>query len=156
MDSDSRARAAEYYDLQPHNPDDIEFYRERLPSADSRVLELGCGTGRVLVPLIESCRFIYGLDNSQAMLSICQRKIDRADFQPDKARAEFSDITNFDLGEKFDLITAPFRVLQNLDSDAQVFVWGFGTLLPRTGDPSLRALRSTVTRRLPLLSRRTL
>jgi SAM-dependent methyltransferase len=120
VDYDSRARAAEYYDLQPHNPDDIEFYRGRLPSADSRVLELGCGTGRVLVALIESCRFIYGLDNSQAMLTICQRKIDQAEFQPDKARAEFSDITNFDLGEKFDLITAPFRVLQNLDSDAQV------------------------------------
>ncbi len=120
MGTDSRAKSAEYFDLQPSNPDDVGFYRDRLPSTDATVLELGCGTGRVLVPLAASCRLIHGLDNSQAMLSICRRKIDEAGIGSDKARAEYSDITDFDLGKKFDLITAPYRVFQGLDIDTQI------------------------------------
>jgi len=51
MQDDIRAEAAQYYDANPTIPDDRAFYTARLPSVDAAVLELGCGTGRVLLPL---------------------------------------------------------------------------------------------------------
>ena len=44
---DIRDDAAQYYDLQTFPIDDLAFYRERIPGRQARVLELGCGTGRV-------------------------------------------------------------------------------------------------------------
>ena len=66
---DIRVEAAQYYDLQP-GPDDISFYKNLISSKDADVLELGCGTGRVLSRLSGRCRYIHGIDLSEAMLSI--------------------------------------------------------------------------------------
>jgi SAM-dependent methyltransferase len=120
MSNDIRAKAVQYYDLCPDMPADVPFYRSLIPSPESRVLELGCGTGRVLVPLAEVCGYIHGLDLSEAMIEVCRRKLDAADIPTTRARAEVNDITNFALKETFDLIIAPYRVLQNLESDAAV------------------------------------
>ena len=120
MSNDIRAKAAIYYDLCPDVPADVPFYRSLIPSPDAWVLELGCGTGRVLVPLAGACGYIYGLDLSEAMIDICCRKLDAAGIATTKARAEVKDITNFTLNQTFDLIIAPYRVLQNLEADAAV------------------------------------
>lgn len=117
---DLRETAAPYYDLNPTIPDDVAFYRALLPSADAVVLELGCGTGRVLRPLAESCGFIHGIDASEAMLTICRQKLHAAAIPPTKAQVAVGDITNFHLGRMFDLIIAPYRVFQLLDTDTQV------------------------------------
>ena len=120
MSDDMRAEAAKYYDVNPTIPDDIAFYQARLPSSDASVLELGCGTGRVLLPLAAVCGFIHGMDRSQAMLARCLQKLQAAAIPPTKARLELGDITHFALGQRFDLIIAPYRVLQNLEMDAAV------------------------------------
>jgi SAM-dependent methyltransferase len=120
MQSDIRAEAAQYYDTNPAIPDDIAFYQARLPWSDASVLELACGTGRVLLPLAASCGFIHGIDRSQAMLARCLQKLQAAAIPPSKARVEHNDITHFALGQLFDLIIAPFRVFQLLETDAQV------------------------------------
>ena len=112
--------AAKYYDLQPNFPDDNPFYLRALPSPNAHVLELGCGTGRVLIPLSNACGYIHGLDSSEGMLTICQEKLRESGIPSTKAVAEFGDITDFDLGRKFDLIIAPFRVFQNLDAEDAV------------------------------------
>jgi SAM-dependent methyltransferase len=120
MISDIRAEAARYYDLNPHVPQDVPFYRERIPAPDAQVLELGCGTGRTLVPLAPSCGYIHGIDISEAMLALCQQKLHAGGIPSEKAHVELGDITNFALGRTFDLIIAPYRVLQNLETDRQV------------------------------------
>src|SRR5690349_15180494 len=120
MQKDIRGEAAKYYDLQDNPTADIAFYERLLPSPAARVLELGCGTGRVLVPLAVHCGFIYGIDASEAMLVHCREKLERAGIGPKRARVTLGDIADFDLGERFDLITAPFRVLQNLETDVHV------------------------------------
>jgi SAM-dependent methyltransferase len=83
MSEDIRAEAAQYYDVNPTIPDDLTFYQARLPSSDAAVLELGCGTGRVLISLAAMCGFIQGIDRSQAMLACCLTP-------PSTARAEES------------------------------------------------------------------
>jgi SAM-dependent methyltransferase len=84
------------------------------------VLELGCGTGRVTLALAQHCGYIHGVDLSEAMVSICREKLSQADIPPVKAKVQVGDITDFDLGQTFDLIMAPFRVFQNLESDSEV------------------------------------
>ena len=64
---DAGARAVKYYDANPVFPNDIPFYRQRIPSLRARVLELGCGTGRVLVSLLSHCGYIHGIDHSAEM-----------------------------------------------------------------------------------------
>lgn len=120
MTIDIRVEAAKYYDRDPEPLDDIPFYKRRIPSPRAKLLELGCGTGRVLVPLAGSCAYIHGVDASPAMLSICRDKLGKAQIPATEARVEIGDIANLNLGKVFDLITAPYRVFQNLETDAEV------------------------------------
>src|SRR5262249_6680782 len=116
MSSDIRAQAAKYYDLNPDIPADVPFYTGVIPSPKARLLELGCGTGRVLLSLAQKCGYIHGLDLSEAMVAVCRRKLAAAGITPTKAQVEVRDITNFALHQTFDLIIAPYRVLQNLET----------------------------------------
>ena len=90
------------------------FFRRR------RVLELGCGTGRVLVPLAEKSGIIHGVDISEAMLSVCREKLAEKAIPTTRAEVQQGDITGLDLGKRFDLILAPFRVFQTLETDREV------------------------------------
>lgn len=117
---DIREGEARFYDLNPNLPEDIPFFLDRIPSPDTRVLELGCGTGRVSVPVARRSAFLYGLDRSVAMLEICRWKLQAAGLGEDRVRVAESDICDFDLGEEFDLVIAPFRVVQSLESDIQL------------------------------------
>jgi SAM-dependent methyltransferase len=118
--TDIRAAVARYYDLTPQFPNDVPYYTALIPSRDASILELGCGTGRVLVQLAQHCGFIYGIDRSESMLAICRQKVRDANLPPTKISITEGDISQFELGRAFDLIIAPWRVLQNLEKDAQV------------------------------------
>ncbi|MCI0692275.1 class I SAM-dependent methyltransferase [candidate division KSB1 bacterium] len=120
MSEDIRAAAAKYYDLDPNPLDDVPFYERLILSPQAYVLELGCGTGRVTVPLAASCGYIHGIDRSPAMIAICRPKLEKAKIGAEKVRVDAGDITNFDLARKFDLIIAPYRVMQNLETDREV------------------------------------
>ncbi|MFZ0428301.1 MAG: class I SAM-dependent methyltransferase [Acidobacteriota bacterium] len=120
MHDDLRSNAAEFYDLNPDFPPDVPFYRSLIPSSTADVLELGCGTGRVTIPLAPHCRLIHGLDRSAAMIRLCRRKLNRANIACGRIVVSEGDITSFDLGRRFDLILAPFHVLQNLETDGEV------------------------------------
>ena len=117
---DIRAEAAKYYDLWPPAFKDVAFYADRIPSGNASVLELGCGTGRVLIPLAESCAYVHGIDVSEAMVDICREKIAQAGLPWGRTSVAVGDITRFDLGRQFDLIIAPYRVFQNLETDEEI------------------------------------
>lgn len=120
---DQRLGTAEYYDAQPppYKNADIPFYRSLLPSPEAKLLELGCGSGRVLIPLAQSARLAYGVDVSAEMLAVAWAKLRAAGLPPARALIAFGDITALpDLGHRFDLITAPFRVFQALIDDSAV------------------------------------
>ncbi len=120
MKIDIRLAAAKFYDFNPNVPRDVPFYQALIPSPMATVLELGCGTGRVTIPLAPHCRFIRGIDLSPAMIELCRGKLTKANIPPDKVAVTEGDITDFDLGQRYDLIIAPFRVVQNLETDAEV------------------------------------
>lgn len=120
MKIDIRTEAAKYYDSNPDFLNDTPFYQKLMPSPNSSVLELGCGTGRVTLALVAYCQYIQGIDISPAMISICREKLLKANIPQTKVQVFEGDISDFDLNKTFDLIIAPFRVLQNLETDQEV------------------------------------
>jgi SAM-dependent methyltransferase len=94
---------------------DVQFYVDEAVDAGESVLEVGCGTGRILLPIARSGRTIHGLDASPAMLDRCRAKLQQ---EPKAVQRRVTldrgDARAFDLGRQFDLVIAPFRVLQHL------------------------------------------
>lgn len=110
---------AEFYDAayESRNRKDLNFFLDYSKRAKGRTLELGCGTGRVLIPTaIAGCK-ITGLDLSPYMLKKCQDKLDK---QPKKVQERVrliqGNMINFKTGELYQLVTMPFRPFQHLIS----------------------------------------
>ncbi|MFQ5872364.1 MAG: class I SAM-dependent methyltransferase [Dehalococcoidia bacterium] len=108
---------AEFYDhVGPYiQRADIEFYVGLPRESGGPVLELGCGTGRVLIPTARAGVTITGVDLSDQMLDACRRKLTQ---EPTEVQARVDliqgDICDFKLGRKFKLVTIPFRPFQHL------------------------------------------
>ena len=66
---------AELYDyVVPYRErQDVGFFVEAAKESEGPVLELGCGTGRVLIPTARAGVEITGLDLSTDMLGICRK-----------------------------------------------------------------------------------
>lgn len=107
----------EFYDHLPlySNRHDGEFYLNAARRQGSPILELGCGTGRVLLPIARAGFDITGLDLSPQMLARLHSKLalEHTDVRS-RAKLIQGDMTAFDLGAKFPLVTMPFRPFQHL------------------------------------------
>ena len=59
-----------------HQGEDIPFWLGLAGSLDGPILELGCGTGRVLVPLLQAGHELVGLDVDLAMLKYLKDQLE--------------------------------------------------------------------------------
>jgi ubiquinone/menaquinone biosynthesis C-methylase UbiE len=67
---------ARYYDADFRGyTEDVPFYHELARRSGGPILELMCGTGRVLLPLAEAAHQITGVDISPAMLAIARERL---------------------------------------------------------------------------------
>ena len=89
--------------------DDIPFYLDEAKRSGGPVLELGCGTGRVSIPIALSGIELVGLDSSTAMLERAQQKAESTGATGLSLLQ--ADMRNFLLPDKFSLIIIPFRGL---------------------------------------------
>jgi SAM-dependent methyltransferase len=80
---------------------DIEFILDQARTLNGSVLELACGTGRILQPVADAGFAATGIDLSPGMLAEARRKAQSAHSAP---RYIEGDIRNFSLGEHFALI----------------------------------------------------
>ncbi|SRR6266508_1188277 len=114
---DEYAFIAELYDhVVPYRDRaDIAFFVETAKRAGSPVLEVGCGTGRVLIPTARAGLDIVGLDLSERMLAVCRQRLGE---EPEAVQARVQlvqgDMRRFELGRAFTLVTIPFRPVQHL------------------------------------------
>jgi SAM-dependent methyltransferase len=110
---------AEFYDhVAPYRErTDVAFYVEMAQAAGGPVLEVGCGTGRVLIPTARAGVEITGLDLSPSMLAVCRQSLaqESAETQA-RARLVEGDMRDFGLAQQFALVTLPFRPFQHLTS----------------------------------------
>lgn len=96
---------ARFYDLEYQRfTGDLEFYRRLADDAGSPILELACGTGRVLLHLARCGHTVTGLDISRPMLSIAR---DRLAAEPPEVQARVTiveqDMRHFRLEGRFRL-----------------------------------------------------
>jgi SAM-dependent methyltransferase len=114
---DEYASIADLYDhVVPYRErDDVAFFVEAASESGGPVLEVGCGTGRVLVPCARAGVEMVGLDASAAMLAVCEKRLrdESADVRA-RVRLVQGDMRRFDLGRTFGLVTIPFRPFQHL------------------------------------------
>ena len=109
----------DFYDYLPiySQRDDINFYVEWANRLDKDVLELGCGTGRVSIPIIYTGVNVIGLDYSMPMLKKFKSKLEQEEWDiAERLSIIRGDMTNFRLNKKFGLIILPFRPFQHLIS----------------------------------------
>ena len=115
-DAYNSAELAELYDAVYADRDDHAFWSALAP-ADGAILELACGTGRVLLPLAREGHEIVGLDLSVQMLDRCRAALAA---EPAEVRGRVrlvqADMTSFTLDRRFALITSPFRGFQHVTS----------------------------------------
>src|SRR5829696_1200367 len=57
---------------------DVPFWRNLAVHAGGRVLELGCGTGRISIPLGRAGVSLTGIDRSAAMLARARSRVRRS------------------------------------------------------------------------------
>src|SRR3954454_20294366 len=94
---------------------DIPFWKSLARQQRGLALELGCGTGRLALPLLKSRARLVGIDRSEPMLERARRKARRAGLAK-QARFVRGDIRRLPFRTRpgFALVLAPYGMLQSL------------------------------------------
>ncbi|MDQ3368988.1 MAG: class I SAM-dependent methyltransferase [Myxococcota bacterium] len=102
----------EHYDAcHASRHDDLLFWIQMASSAKS-VLELGCGTGRIAIPLAVKGSQVTGIDTSESMLAQARRNARGAGVDLEWVHG---DMRTFELGrDDFDLVVLAFNGLNAL------------------------------------------
>ncbi len=71
-------RLSRWYDLfsGSEHPFKMQGLKMLAPGTQEEILEIGCGTGKLLVELARNAGHVTGLDISPGMLSVCRRRLD--------------------------------------------------------------------------------
>jgi SAM-dependent methyltransferase len=108
------AQLATLYDVFGFD-DDLPLYLDLARAQGTRVLEVACGSGRVLVPLARAGFDIVGVDISPHMLALTRAKLDAEPAAPLAARLVQADMRDFRLETTgFDLAIAAVKSLAYL------------------------------------------
>jgi ubiquinone/menaquinone biosynthesis C-methylase UbiE len=93
-------RFASFYDddYRAYN-DDLAAIADLAAEQGDPILELGCGTGRVLVPLAAAGHTIVGVDISPALLDIARKKLEHTSYAANVTLVQ-DDLRSFDLPYK--------------------------------------------------------
>jgi SAM-dependent methyltransferase len=119
--TDAALRATLYAALHRGTPGDLAFHLAACEGG-RRVLELGCGAGRIALPLARAGHEVLALDLDAALLDIARARARRL---PASARARLllreGDMRALDLGEQvFDRVVLAHSTLYCLQSDDEV------------------------------------
>lgn len=109
---------ADFYDwenAQTLDRRDVKFWQGMAERARGPVLELGCGTGRVTIPVARTGARIVGVDRSSEMLGHALKRMRRvrSSARPSLLRGDIRFLP-FGSSARFDLVMAPYGILQSL------------------------------------------
>ncbi|CAN5830944.1 class I SAM-dependent methyltransferase [soil metagenome] len=115
---------------------DVAFW-ERLARAQAgRVLELGCGTGRLTIPVARTGARVIGIDRSAEMLARGRQRLRRTRLAASASLVR-GDIRFLPFRRRsgFSLVMAPYGMLQSLtrEKDLEATITSVHRVLPRGG-----------------------
>jgi SAM-dependent methyltransferase len=98
--------ASEIYDIDkpPGRLPDTAFYLDRLAGVPGPILEPACGSGRAMLPFLQSGREVWGFDTSPDMLARCRSLCAQHGFSPDLSEQTFE---SFSYDRRFGAIMIP-------------------------------------------------
>lgn len=108
-------RLAAVYDLFNDGGEDVPFYVALAGETPGRVLDVGCGTGRLACALAAKGHEVTGADPATAMLEAARRKPEAGKIAWVEGFAD-----ELDLAERFDLIVMTGHVFQVFLEDAEI------------------------------------
>lgn len=118
VNTDPYTITANYYDEVYATKEELidrDFYVDLAKKIGGPVLELACGTGRVLLPIARQGIAIHGVDSSPSMLDVLQKKLAQ---EPKDVRELVSviegDLRSLRSNTKYPLVIIPFRPLQHM------------------------------------------
>ncbi len=118
MDLNTYSLMAQYYDgaySVKSELTDLPFYLQRAQASGGPILEIACGTGRILLEIAKMGIPVTGIDYSSAMLSILRDKLaEESDEIQHRVRLFEGDMRTFSLAERFKQVFIPFRPLQHM------------------------------------------
>jgi SAM-dependent methyltransferase len=92
--------------------EDLPFWLDLARQQGGPILELGCGSGRVLLPLAQAGHQVYGLDSDPGMLAVLRQQLTPA-LRP-AVKVWIGDLCAFHLGAAFSLILLPCNTYSTL------------------------------------------
>ena len=100
---------------------DVAFWTRLAAAQKGAVLELGCGTGRITVPVAREGASVVGVDRSAEMLARGRQRLRRARL-PRAATLVRGDIRALPFRSRpgFSLVMAPYGILQSLTREADL------------------------------------
>lgn len=119
MHHDAYADIVDLYDLEhDHYTEDVEFLIELANLGDGAILELGCGSGRILLPLAESGHRVVGVDSSEPMLQSARARARKQNVDVTLRRGDMARIDTIP-GGPFGLIIASLNSIMHLSEQGQ-------------------------------------
>lgn len=140
---------AGFYDLVYYDAYDVDFYLLEARNAKGPVLEVACGTGRILLRLLREGIDATGIDIAENMLAVLKEKAQAMGLKPDVRKADMRD---FRIDRKFRLIIVPYRSFLHLltESDRKKALLNFmdhlekgGRLILHSYEPSQEDIERT-------------
>src|SRR5437762_3976376 len=94
---------APFYDIEHDRfSEDLDMYRNYAELSGGKILELACGSGRVLLPLAQEGYKLTGVDSSEKMLELAQQRLQEKELA-DHCQLITQDMRKLHLGQKYRL-----------------------------------------------------
>ncbi len=115
---DFYSSGAKHYDAAYSAKDNLvdrDFYLSLAREYGGPVLEFGCGTGRITLPLARQGVDVTGMDASHFMLEVLRAKLAKeSESVRRRTRVVEGDFRTHYLGDQFSLVAIPFRPMQHM------------------------------------------
>ena len=107
--------SAQLYHILTHNLSfDLKWYHNYISIEDGPILELGVGTGRIVIPLAKKGFSCFGIDNNVDMIDFCTQQLQQENLSVSLHKQEMQ---HFSFDQQFQQIHIPLRSIQLLSPE---------------------------------------
>ena len=117
---------ARFYDAENRDKtDDLHLFSRLADERSGPILDVGCGTGRVLTHLAQQGHQVHGIDNDRAMLDRLELNLEQTPQLGENLSVTHADVLEYDYELKFGLILLTYNVLMHFhEQDLQIALLG--------------------------------